>query len=109
MATHYQHAHVTVAPFTAIDRCKPAPNSIIESLACGRPVVVTSKVGLADLIREHCSGVTCGESAESLADALDRVQSDWNDSSARSRSLAENYFSRQRFLQGYAELYEELL
>jgi hypothetical protein len=44
------------ALFTRLDKCKPAPNSLIESLASGRPVVSTPIVGMADLIRDEGAG-----------------------------------------------------
>src|SRR5207237_230726 len=56
MAVHYREAHVTLAPFTDLQRAKPAPNSLIESLACGRPVVISEAVGLAPLVREAGAG-----------------------------------------------------
>lgn len=48
------------------------PLKLFESLACGRPVVVTDFPGQADLIREHrCGIVVPAESPQRLAEAVD--------------------------------------
>src|SRR5271166_3737321 len=57
MPSEYRSAHVTVAPFTRMDRCKPMTNSLIESLACGRPILCTPEVGLARSVEDSRAGV----------------------------------------------------
>lgn len=109
MAEMYQQAHVTIAPFRSLDRCKPAPNSVVESLACGRPVVVTRCVGLAELIEHEAAGLVCEPLGESIVAALDRLQTEWDLFSEHARRTAEKWFREDKFLQAYAELYAELL
>ena len=109
MAFEYINAHATVALFTQVERCKPAPNSLIESMASGRPVVTTTKVGLANLIREAQAGVVCPSTGHYLAESLDRIEADWPVFSANARRLAEQQFAVERFLGSYQRLYQELL
>jgi glycosyltransferase involved in cell wall biosynthesis len=108
MAAQYRAAHVTVAPFTRSDRCKPAPNSLVESMACGRPVITTRHVGLFEPIVEARAGLICEPNGSALADALDRIQSDWARYSTRARQFAERQFDHGVFLSSYTRLYEEL-
>jgi len=109
MICQYRAAHATVVPFIRPDQCKPAPNSLVESLACGRPVVATPAVGLAELVREEQAGIICPGRGQALAESLDRLQADWPTFSRRARSLAERWFASERFVQGYQQLYKELL
>lgn len=109
MAGCYRGAHATIAPFVRMDCCKPAPNSLVESLACGRPVLTTPGVGLAGLIREGRAGVVCPPEATALAEGLDRLHSDWGEFSAAARRLAERHFAVERFLTAYERLYRELV
>jgi glycosyltransferase involved in cell wall biosynthesis len=109
MAVEYRAAHVTVAPFTRMEQCKPMPNSLVESLACGRPVVTTPEVGLAEMLDEGRAGVVAAASGAALAEALDRLRDDWPAFSRRARAVAERWFGRQRFLDEYAAVYGELL
>lgn len=109
MAGEFQAAHVCVAPFGDRERAKPAPNSIVESLACGRPVVVTEQVGLADMIKEEKAGLVCLASGASLAEQLDRIQSEWTSYSVAARRLAERCFGVDAFLDSYRRLYDDVL
>jgi glycosyltransferase involved in cell wall biosynthesis len=109
MAAQYNAAHACMAPFTDTARAKPAPNSIVESLACGRPVLVTEQVGLADLVREGGAGFICPAAGAALADRLDALQRDWDFHAASARRLAKRWFGVDRFLSEYHRLYEQLL
>src|SRR5262249_5182386 len=109
MAAEYNDAHVTVAAFTDAWRSKPVPNSLLESMACGRPVVTTDKVGLADIVRESRAGIVCQPTGEALAQSLDCLASDWAAYSKAAREVAENHFSKDRFLAGYQAVYDEVL
>jgi glycosyltransferase involved in cell wall biosynthesis len=109
MAEQYNAAHVTVLPFTDPRRCKPAPNSLIESLACGRPVVATPAVGLAELVREGNAGLVCAATGESLAACLDRLQAEWAAYARAARRLAERCFAAEGFLEAYGRVYAEVV
>jgi glycosyltransferase involved in cell wall biosynthesis len=109
MEMQYQSAHVTIAPFTSIDRCKPAPNSLVESLAAGRPVVATECVGLSSVVESAGAGVRCQTSSESIAESLDRIEAQWQQYSACARQLAEDRFSESTFLASYERIYARLL
>ena len=109
MPSEYRSAHVTVAPFTRMDRCKPMTNSLIESLACGRPILCTPEVGLARSVEESRAGVVVRAVGDDIAEGLDRLRADWATYSAASRSLAERSFSLEQFVKGYRRIYYEVL
>ncbi len=109
MALQYQGVHVTAVPFLRMELCKPAPNSLVESLACGRPVLTTPGVGLAELVREGRAGAVCETEAAALAEGLDRLKAEWSGYAERARQLAEACFGAERFVSQYARLYQELL
>ena len=109
MPGQYRSAHATIAPFTCLDRAKPVPNSVVESLACGRPVVTTDSVELAALIDEEQAGLTAQPSGAALAASLARLRTDWNLFSPRARRMAERWFGEEKFLHGYDRIYQELL
>ena len=109
MPLQYRAAHVTIAPFTEIERFKPMPNSLIESLACGCPVLCTTDVGLAEMVRDARAGVVMSPRALDLAEGLDRIRADWSVYSINARHLAERWFSDKRFLDDYHDVYQELV
>ncbi len=57
MAFLYSKGTVTVAPFAAHDNNKDIPTSIIESLSCNRPVIVTRFCANYELIEKKGVGV----------------------------------------------------
>ena len=109
MAALYQSAHVTAVPFRDLERCKPAPNSLIESLACGRPVITTPDVKLSQIVDGAGAGIVCAADGHEIAAALDVLQGQWQDYSHRARDLAEECFGLERFLAAYSRLYEQVL
>ena len=109
MSAEYARAHVTVAPFTDLNRCKPMPNSLVESLASSRPVICSPLVGLAPLVSEHRAGVVCEPLGAALVEALDRAEADWDVLSIHARRLAEQYFAQETFVRKYQQIYGELI
>ena len=109
MASEYNKAHVTLAPFSDANRSKAAPNSVVESLACGRPVLMTQGVGLSEFICEGRAGKSCGATGEALAEHLDQLSADWEAYSRRARLLAEKSFGVEKFIRAYQCLYSEVL
>jgi glycosyltransferase involved in cell wall biosynthesis len=109
MPSQYHAAHVTVAPFTRLDRCKPMPNSLLESMACGRPILCTPLVGLAGMVQESRAGVVAAAAGAELAEGLDRLCADWSAYSCAARNLAERWLSIERFANGYQRTYYEVL
>jgi len=109
MADVYRRAHVTLFCMTDRRVSKPAPNSVVESMACGRPVIVTPMVGLADLIAQSGAGRVVEPDAEHLARALDDLERDWSAASLKARQAAETHFDQRRFIESYTRVYKELL
>jgi glycosyltransferase involved in cell wall biosynthesis len=109
MAESYRRGHVTVAPFVDPRCSKPAPNSIVESLACGRPVVVTAAVKLARLIDEAGAGLVSPTAGLGLAECLRAIADSWRERSNAARMLAEAHFSESSFVANYRQLYGELI
>ncbi|MBI1903230.1 MAG: glycosyltransferase [Planctomycetia bacterium] len=107
MAAEYANAHVTIAPFNDATRSKAIPNSLLESLACGRPVLTTPTVGLSQLVRDQRIGTVCDARAESVVDGLRRIQSEWHAMSTAARQTAERWFDARKFVEGYGRVYLE--
>ncbi len=108
MAAHYHAAHATFLPFNDPRRCKPAPNSLIEGLACGRPGIMTQHVGLATIVAEAGAGICCEGGVEEIIEAIDRLRADWNTASRCARQLAERRFGVNDFITAYTQIYEAL-
>ena len=109
MSAEYLRSHVTVAPFVVPEHCKPAPNSLLESCACGRPVLCSRVVGVAELVEDECCGVVSEPTGNGIAEGLKRLRRDWPKYSQSARRVAETHFDEARFISSYRAIYRELL
>jgi glycosyltransferase involved in cell wall biosynthesis len=102
-----KHVHATIlSPETSTDS-KPCPISLIESLACGRPLLASNQVGIADLIEhEHC-GVIFHPNINEAENALRKLQNNYEDYMINARPTALKYFSTETFLDAYESLYTQ--
>jgi glycosyltransferase involved in cell wall biosynthesis len=107
MSEVYGAAHATACLY-ADGFGKSCPNSIIESLACGRPVLVSNTSGIAGIVAREQAGVAAARTVDALADAVDRLRREYDRMTGNARRAAEQYFDVRQFLGAYQQLYEEL-
>lgn len=107
-ADMYALADITVAPFQE-GKSKPCPNSIVESMACAKPVLVSSQVGISDVVGESGAGGVFDLDAGAMKRALDAVRGDYGQYCQRARRCAEKHFTLERFIDQYAKLYGQVL
>lgn len=88
------------------------PNTVLEALACGVPVVGTEVGGIPDMVRAGVTGFTVplGD-ADALASVIGRVLNDparGKEMSAACRRIAVEEYALDVQARRYAELYREL-
>jgi len=86
------------------------PNTVVEAIACGRPVVSFKIGGISDIVEDGVSGYLCEpESAEELAERIEMLV---RDAALRermgqaARKRAEERFSSDVLVQRFLELYD---
>lgn len=107
MPSVYAEADVFIAPSLEDN----LPNTVIESLACGTPVVAFNIGGMPEMITHKANGYLADNlCSENLAKGIKWILSDHENLdklSEASRRIACESFSLENQAQAYARLYEE--
>jgi glycosyltransferase involved in cell wall biosynthesis len=89
------------------------PNTVLEAMACGVPVVGTNVGGIPDMVRDGVNGLTVPPSdPSSLAAAIVRILTDDSMRCSMSRSarqIATNEYSLELQARRYSALYEAVV
>jgi glycosyltransferase involved in cell wall biosynthesis len=109
MTDMFAAADATIAPFLHSGDMKSCPTSLVESLACGRPIVVSNCVGIADLVEQEKCGEVSAPTVAGICAAIERLRQHHDLYVKNSRSCAERHFSLQSCLKNYDTLYKEVL
>ncbi|MBI3262651.1 MAG: glycosyltransferase family 4 protein [Acidobacteria bacterium] len=107
MAAEYRRCHAVACCYAA-GFGKSCPNSIVEALACGRPALVTSTVGISGLIGRASAGVVTERTLDELVGGLAELRRRNEELSRNARALAVSQFDVNVFRARYQALYEEL-
>lgn len=98
----------SIAVFVGTEGNKAYPNSIIESLAAGKPVIVSSIMPIAELVKKFKCGVVVKPNTVSLRRGVSRYYGEY-DQMAKNCKRAARVFSLERLLSDYQKIYREVL
>jgi glycosyltransferase involved in cell wall biosynthesis len=106
LAATYAAADLLVVP----SQFDNLPNTVLEALACGTPVVGNPVGGIPDMVRPGQTGelVDCGD-PEQVSQAIARVAQQTKDYSGRCRQIAVDEYSLAVQAERYAQLYLSML
>lgn len=105
----YAQAHCTLIPYTQFDDfLKLIPNSALESLAAGKPLLVSTKTELAEIVEKEKCGVVFEPNVEELTRAVGELRKNYLAYQINCRRTAEKYFSQEKYLREYQKVYEEI-
>lgn len=86
------------------------PNTVLEACACGTPVIVTDRCGIADVLREY--GVVVEYDVDQLRDALLRILKDDEKRrglAKRGQDLVKKEFSWEKVVDEVEKTYDEAI
>ena len=108
MRSIYLEHDFTVIPYTTPGGGKECPRSLVETLACGVPALISSVAPFSEFVREQ----DCGEAFEltpaGLATAIERALSRYATLSAGAAQCARRHFDLRSTMQAYSGIYDRL-
>ena len=102
-----RRVHGAVVLADAAELVKAYPHSLLEALVCGRPVLVSDCISMADYVtKTDCGRVVRGVSAEDLGRQVQELREGYGRHQERACRVGRRDFSRDRVVEAYRELYE---
>jgi len=109
IADYYRRADIFVTATT----WEGMPNTVLEAMACGLPIVGTQASGLRDLVRDGVNGYLVPiRDPDALAEALARLVDNGYERrrlGRESRKLAEREFAWEYIAEQYLRVYEQVM
>lgn len=102
--------HASVALASAPGIIKSYPHSLLDSLAAGKPVIVSRAIPMADYVEEiGCGTVVESVDAPALAATVQRLVKNYSDYQAIAQKVGRRDFSEQRMVDSFQELYDHII
>jgi glycosyltransferase involved in cell wall biosynthesis len=102
------HASVTLATEPHI--VKAYPHSLLESLAAGKPVLVSQAIPMADYVAQTASGlVVDAVSPDHVVTALKKLEQNYPELQRATSEVAQRDFSQQEMVNSYGRVYQDIL
>jgi glycosyltransferase involved in cell wall biosynthesis len=106
---HYRRSDVFVTATT----WEGMPNTVLEAMACGLPIVGTQASGLHELVHDGVNGSLVPiKDPDALAEAIAHLVDNGYERrrmGRQSRKLAENEFAWEYITEQYLDIYEQVL
>jgi glycosyltransferase involved in cell wall biosynthesis len=102
------HASITLAEHSAIVRSYP--HSLMDSLAAGKPILVSKAIPMSDYVAETgCGKVVEGVNPENVLTAVEALAGEYEDLQHTAQQVGQQDFSEQAMLASYQNVYEHVL
>lgn len=89
------------------------PNTVLEAITCGKPVLASREGGTVDMVEDNKNGwIFNPRDVDHLARKMNEMmtmRNNWTQMGMHSLELANSKFSREKILQSYFDLYAELV
>lgn len=109
MNQQYAQVHCTIVPYLQFDGyLKLIPTTAIESLAAGKPILVSSQTGIAEIVKKEKCGVVFEPTKDGLLRGIEEIKINYDAYQKNCLKTAEKYFSHEQFIQKYEEIYNSI-
>jgi len=92
MKHYFRKAHATIFTLTNLRGSANYPHSLIESLACGRPVIVSNILEISTIVENEKCGEVSDVTVEGVINAVEETIKEYRTLQSNCRKTAEKYF-----------------
>lgn len=90
-------------------RAKSCPNSLIEALSLGRPVLVSRSAQFSNIVSKNSCGDTFESNSQDLINAVRHLRDNYAQRQSQTRKTYDALFSKSSFLKAYSTIYSLIL
>jgi glycosyltransferase involved in cell wall biosynthesis len=102
--------HATIALATSPGIIKAYPHSLLDSLAAGKPVLVSQAISMADYVEQvGCGQVIDNVTAEDILKGVETLSQNYRSLQECAREVGQRDFSQQNMVASYQKVYEQVL
>lgn len=102
------HASITLASNSAI--IKSFPHSLLDSLAAGKPVLVSRAIPMSDYVeRTGCGKVIEQVTPANILSAVDELSQQYDDLQKSARQVGQQDFTQQAMIASFQKVYDYVL
>jgi glycosyltransferase involved in cell wall biosynthesis len=105
----YRDNHFTVIPYTLPEGGKECPRSLIESLACGVPILISEVAPFSRFVSEHRCGEIFPLTPHGFGLALERGLRDYTRLSENAAACSKKHFDREETFKAYEGIYRSII
>ena len=103
---YLKRAHATVLLAKQADIVKSFPNSLMESLTAGKPVLVSDTIPIADMVQINQCGIVVKDIRfQGLVEAINKLMVGYAGLADKARKCGKNIFSERAMLESYRHIY----
>lgn len=102
--------HASIALATDPTVIRPYPYSLLESIAAGKPVLISKSIPMADYVNHRgCGKVINDLTPEGILSAIELLCQDYRKAELSSRYIAKHDFSLQTMIETFGGIYDRIL
>ncbi len=104
----YAESHATILPGLHRYSLKPCPQSILDSLGHGKPVLVSRLLGIAPRLERSGTAVLFEPAVDALREAIIHLRDDYDTYQRQCHPMVRKLFSEEEYVKRHFRLYDSL-
>jgi glycosyltransferase involved in cell wall biosynthesis len=106
MGAVYDSVHATILPGLEHGSLKPSPQSALDSLAHGKPLLASTPTSISGVVMQNRCGVVFEPAVDALKGAIILLKDRYSEYQKGCHSTVREHFSPRIFLERYQRIYE---